>query len=185
MKRCLRPEITVEVNMECYQVPVAAASSIRKVRPGFPEDRSIDEQALADYMCFIQDSVEELEDLGLEIIESNTSEVSKTSRYFTLVDIEQDIEHTMKYMIFLRLSDHLLELDDEENADRVQKAVRYHRDQTKLAQEKVQGHRVIWKVREIIVNGERFDNYDDAIQFVRSRAAEWIELLRNDPYSAT
>lgn len=169
-------ELKVTVHFE--QNNIVASSNIKPIQPQYPLNNEIDEQALADYNCFIEDSKEELEDLGLEIKYSNSSNRSLTSRYFTLVDLDQDVMHTMKYMIFLRVSDHL-----ESNSEYTDALIRDHRNASQEEVSREQGHKVRWKLREIIVNDRTFTDYDSAVDYIRKKGEEWINMLRSRPYS--
>lgn len=186
MKRVIKEllaEIRVEVLVDRYYVPVQVTSSIDPVQPNYPIDKSIDEQALADYDSFIEDSREEIESMDREIVEQNKSNKSPTSRYFTLVDLTQHVEHSIQYMIFLRISDHFpTDTDDEEHRE-IDQAIRQHRDSTKARLSAEQGHRVVWKVRQIIVNGERYSSYDEALDRVRQLVREWSQLLQSHPFA--
>lgn len=174
-------EIRVEVVLEEYN-ELVSSTSIRPIQPGYPVDHSVDEQALADYNSFIEDCKAEIEDLDLEIIDSNKSKRSYTSRYFTIVDLDQHVQHTLRYLIFLRISDHLdANFGDDQIA--INRVIRDHRDRLKDKLSKEQGHRVVWKVKEVIVNGSRFTSYDEAIEYVRELAEQWSAILKSHPRS--
>ena len=185
MKRLLKDDqfsIRVEVAVESYvDEKLIAASDIKPVRPNYPEDNYIDEQALADYDSFIEESIMRIEDCDLEVLERNVSKKSVTSRYFSIVDLTQDTENTAAYMIFLRISDHIIE-GDPERMKEIQRDVREHRKYYAKKYGSMQGHKVTWKVRQVIVNGSRFDSYDEAIEYIAKLAEQWAELLRNNSY---
>ena len=171
-------QINVIVQMQ-EELVQKVASSIKPIRPNFPTDNTVDEQALADYNSFIQNSIEEIEDLGLEVIEENASKKSEASRYFALIDVTQDIERTAKYLIFLRISDHY-PVDRQDDNERVDDAIRYNREYLRKKYSDFQGHRIKWKVRQIIVNGTTFDNYADALEEVKRLAKIWSAELRSN-----
>lgn len=172
-------EIRVEVVLD-EQTELISSTTIRPIQPGYPVDYSVDEQALADYNSFIEDTKAEIEDLDLEIIDSNKSKRSYTSRYFTIVDLDQYVQHTLRYLIFLRISDHT-DADFGEDQISINKAVRERRNQIKERLSKEQGHKVIWKVKEVIVNGSRFASYDEAIEYIRELAEQWSATLKSHP----
>ena len=185
MKRLVRSvesKIVVEIVVDEFIEDVRIDSAIDPVQPSYPVDYSIDEQALADYNSFIEDSKEELENLDLEILESNSSKRSLTSKYFVIADLTQDVEYTMKYMIFLRIFDHYEATWEDKEQLKINQGIRNHQDLTKAKYSEKQGHKVIWKVRHIIVNGDIFASYESALARVRELAAEWSELLQANPY---
>ena len=180
MKKYIAPQITVEVVVDRYHEDNIAASSIKPIKPNYPVDDTVDEQALADYDSFIQDSIAELEDLDLEISEYNISSRSDSSRYFTIVDLTQEIEHTMKYMIFLRISDHFPIDRTSEEQKRIDEGIRKYRNKTRAKFIEQQGHKVTWKVRQVIVNGQEFDSYDSALTRIKELAEQWAEMLKGN-----
>lgn len=115
----------------------------------------VDPQSLADYLAFIDEAVLELEDHDLIILEKSGSKSSLTSKYFTLADLEQNVIGDMKFVIFLRISNHL-PTTDEDVLDWIRKKRKDTADKLKVK----------WKVRNIIVNNETFDDYDSAIEYI-------------------
>lgn len=167
-------QIIVQVVLEEQENSIQ--SSIEPVYPDyFKNSKNIDQQAFADYDCFIKDSIEELENADLEIIERHKSDITVTSRYFTLMDLEQDVCKTAKYIIFLRISDHIYK-PGEEVADSIYE----HRRTLKDKISNQQGHKVIWKTREIIVNGIEYSSYQEALEAVVKLAEEWSEMLKHN-----
>lgn len=129
-------------------------------------DGEIDSQALADYEDFIEDILAEFDYIGLEVIHEQGSNLSKTSRYYTLADAEQYKDDNMKYIIYLRVSDHIATLSPEQK-----KIIRQKRkdDSSRL--------RAKYKVRNIIVDNKTFETYDDALEYVIKKAAEYKQTL--------
>lgn len=162
--------IRVNVCLEEEQLPVLN-SSIKPIRPDYPIDGSVDEQAFADYQCFITDTKFELEDLGLAIKYPNDGDQSPAFREYTLIDLEQNEVHIMKYMISLSIYDH--HTDTFKDTD---KLIRDHYRRFQEGSSFEQDHRVKWRLRQIIVNGELFNDYDDAVVYIRMKAEEWSNI---------
>ena len=155
-------EIEVVVDFELDEEYIQSA----KIRPVMTKDGQIDGQALSDYLAFIEQAESELEDVGLVIIDESDSRSSETSKYFTLADKKQYENDSMKYVIFLRISDHVPDYTEEQK-----RWIRQKRDDTKSKL------KVKWKVRRILVNNEEFDDYDDAAEYVAKKAEEYIGTL--------
>lgn len=126
----------------------------------------VDEQTLADYESFINEAILELEDHDLIILERSESESSKTSRYFTLADLEQNVLGTMKFVIFLRISNHSPTEDED--------VLQWIRDRRESSTKKLG---VKWKVRDIRINDEIFTNYDDAVEYIGECAERYQKSL--------
>ncbi len=139
-----------------------------KVRP-ILVDGEIDQQALGDYLAFVLEALSELDDAGLEVIEQHDSKSSETSKYFTLADEGQYKNGDMKYIIYLRISDHVLNLNKDQKKILKQKRID---DSSKL--------KVKWKVRQIMVNNEIFSTYDEAVEYVGKKALEYKNSLNNN-----
>lgn len=137
----------------------------KKIRPVVVNGQ-LNDQALADYQDFILEMLLELDDAGLVVIDSNESKRSKTSKYFTLADEVQYANKNMKYIIFLRVSDHVADLTAEQ-----QKLIKQQRDNASN-----QLH-AKYKVRSILVNNIEYKTYDEAIEYVRRKAAEYKQAL--------
>lgn len=164
VKRLLRGyELNISIVVELdYDTEAVAASVISS------DKNKIDEQALADYEAFINEVILELEDHDLIILEKSRSKSSETSRYFTLADLEQNVLGTMKFVIFLRVSDHPSTEDED-----ILQWIRERRESTtkKLG--------VKWKVRDIRVNDNIFTNYDDAVAYVGECAKRYQQSLHH------
>ena len=138
------------------------------IRPIVTAEGEIDDQALSDYNGFILELLFELEDAVLIVIDEHDSNFSETSKYYTLADEEQFHNENMKFIIYLRVSDHVLKLTKEQKKLINQKR---KEESSKL--------KVKWKVRNIVVNDNLFTSYDDAIEFVGHKAEEYKRSLNN------
>ena len=138
------------------------------IRPIITDEGKVNDQALADYYCFILELLLELDDAGLVVIDEHNSNISETSKYYTLADEEQFKNDDMKYIIYLRVSDHVLKLTEKQKKLINQKR---KEESSKL--------KVKWKVRNIVVNNNEFATYDEAIEYVRKKASEYKQSLNN------
>lgn len=154
-------QFNVQVNIECYNSSKNIAASVIS-----SDKNKIDDQVLADYLAFIDEAILEIEDHDLIVLEQSKSGSSQTSRYFTLADLDQNVCGTMKFVIFLRISNHVRTDNDE-----VLKWIREKRNNT------AEKFKVKWKVREIIVNDSRFDDYDSAVEYVGECAEKYKQSL--------
>lgn len=153
--------ITIDVVFDYADVAVAAS----KIRP-VKQYGLIDDQALSDYLAFVQEIISEIEDAGLVIIEERDSKSSETSKYYTLADDMQYVQNAMKYVIFLRVSDHIPQLTDAQQA--------WVNDVRKATKQK---YKVKWKVRYITVNETTNYSYEEAIEEVKQRLVSFKQAL--------
>lgn len=164
MKRIYR-SLTIDV---CVEFEIDSASVAAAIQPVKQDDDTIDEQALTEYDAFITQAEMYLEDAGFEIIDFDDSDASDTLRYYTLADAESHRHGTSKYVIFLRISDHVPKLRDEQ----YQRIKRRWRDTAATLGVK-------YKVRKITVNGATFYDYDSACDEILRLATDWQMLLHS------
>ena len=138
------------------------------IRPIITDEGKVNDQALSDYYCFILELLFELDDAGLVVVDEHESNFSETSKYYTLADEEQFKNDDMKYIIYLRVSDHVLKLTEKQKKLINQKR---KEESSKL--------KVKWKVRNIVVNNNEFATYDEAIEYVSKKALEYKRSLNN------
>lgn len=152
--------IDIYFDLDGYTDQVAAStqSKIHSIH----NNGKLDQNALSEYLLFIEQAQIEIEDAGLVILEHNDSKSSETSKYYTLADIDQYESGNMKYVIFLRISDHVPQLSAEQR-----QWIRQRREATS------NHFKVKWKVRSIVVNDRTFYSYDDAIEYVASQAKQY------------
>ena len=159
-------DIKVELYPDYTNVDIAASKGemISDVK------EEVNPQALADYLAFVDEAKSILEDYDLMILEKSNSKSSDTSKYFTLADLEQNVIGTMKFVIFLRISNHE-PTDDPETLE----WIRQKREHTK------EKYNVKWKVRNIIVNKKEFSDYDEAIDYIEECAEKYSNTLKRRP----
>lgn len=136
------------------------------IRPILTKEGEVDEQALAEYQDFILELLLELDSVGLTVINRYDSKSSETSKYFTLAEETQYMKNNMKYIIYLRVSDHVPNLTEREKKMIKQKRIG---ETEKL--------KVKWKVRSIIVNNTTFSTYEEAVEYVRTKVIEYKNTL--------
>lgn len=153
--------IMIDIVFDYADVAVAASKIYPVKQAGL-----IDDQALSDYLAFIQEVISEIEDAGLVIIEERSSKSSETSKYYTLADDMQYAQNTMKYVIFLRISDHVPQLTADQQA-----WVNDVRNATKHK------YGVKWKVRYITVNESTNYSYEEAIEEFKQRLVSFKQAL--------
>lgn len=75
----------------------------------------------------------------------------------------------IKFLVFLRVSDHLPKLDENQKAwvrnQREKDRERFKQPQTKASQR--------FKVRSLLVNDEEFESYDSAMEYAVKKLEEW------------
>lgn len=156
--------IDIVVHFEVIQDMIAAS----EIRPILQEDGSIDDVALSEYLEFITEVLLELDDMGLEIIDYNDSKSSDTSKYYTLADREQYETDTMKYIIYLRISDYVPKLTKEQID-----TIKHRRNEF--------AHRlkVKWKPRYITVNKDTHYSYEEALEDVIKKITDYKKMLNS------
>lgn len=156
--------IDIDVFYEFDDSQIAATKIVDIRRP----DGTIDEQALSDYLNFIEQTLYYLEEAGLEIVDMYDSKSSRTSKYITLVDKKQHETDSQKYIIELRISDHTLNLTPAQS------------DWVKQRRHQIgQSLHAKWKLRKITVNKNTYLDYDDASEAVEKLAIQYANSLHN------
>ena len=168
MKRIINENIPkLEIVVEVFHDVDTRSIEAATIRPIYDPNGEIDDFALGEYYAFLDQTECYLEDEGLEIIDYQESKASKTSFYYTLADAEQYKSGNMKFIIYLRVSDHRSKLRPEQSKLLKQK----HRDEASRL-------RVRYKLRQILVNSDEFVTYDQACDEVVEKAKEFKEALK-------
>lgn len=159
-----------------YTVPFDTsvfASKESDIKPVQLPDGTIDEQALADYNCFI-DNIYSCLSYYFDIAEIEESPKSQTSWYFWLYGKNKDGDIATKFLVRLRVSDHEYSehhIKHSENQYVDYKAQELKRPQNKKVQK--------WKLREIIINGEHYSSYFEAEDEVEAEMEKLSDYLNN------
>lgn len=112
--------------------------------------------ALAEYESFLVNTLDIFEDHDFDVIQEKDSPYSK-SYYAALVKKDQVENADYKFILFVRLSDH------ENNKHTVKGKKRYYRDLAEKLKQPTTKTKQLWKLKEIVVNNQTFDSYDDAL----------------------
>ena len=168
------PSITIDIDVHLEPIVNNVAAAFSNIKPVYDDNMEIDEQALADYDNFIEELLGELEYYDFKLLRASESKSSVTSRYYTLANEEQVESDDIKYIVFLRISEHHASLDEEQKAwvrnERRKDLERFKKPVTKKHQK--------FKVKEIIVNNESFASYDDALEDAVALIKQWTESIK-------
>lgn len=140
-----------------YQNTVTASIS-----PLLNADGSIDQGAVSEYEEFIVNVLEIFDRHDFEVIEEAESNYSH-SIYYSFVKHDDYDNKDYKYILFVRISDHSVR---ESSKVGRQKYYANHANQLKEPKSK---RKQTWKFKEIIVNNQLFDSYEDALALVEHR----------------
>lgn len=152
-----------------FDVSIFAAKS--EINPILLPKGKIDEQALADYDAFI-DNLYECLAYYFDIVELEESPKSKTSWYFYLYAKNAKGEITTKFIVRLRVSDHVYPEYHSTEAEKTfveNRVQEFKRPNNKKYQR--------WKIYNIIVNGDKYENYDDALDDIEDKMAKLSRKL--------
>lgn len=141
--------IVIEVK---YSLLVSASD----ILPLQNEDGTYNEAALAEYEEFVVNALEVFDRNDFEVIEEAESDRSK-SMYFTLVKKGDQVVHDYKYILFIRISDHLL--SDRSKLGRMH----YYADKAQDLKQPQSKKKQVWRLKDVIVNGHVFDSYEAAL----------------------
>lgn len=168
MKRMVKDEYNIDVIVEydIEYVPVSAST----IKPITDKSDRVYTQALADYDAFIEEIEYRFDDYDFIVVQENKSNQSDTSRYYKLANEPQWKSNTAKYVLALRISDHEPELTDEQK--------KKIRDKNKAFKEQ---YKIIYKVKNILVNGLECDSYDDAVDKVCESLEYYQKMFEKNP----
>ena len=157
--------ITVDVVYEKNADYVASSEILPLQNP----DGSYDELALSDYEDFIIEVLELFYHHGLDVLEERESPFSK-SAYYSLVRTEDMKNADYKFILFIRLSDH-----ENRQKTRTQKMKFYDEHAQELKQPSSKRHQ-LWKLKEITVNRQTFNTYEEALDAIDKRLSAYDNL---------
>ena len=163
------PTFTIDITVFHELITDMIAAAFSNIKPIYSDELELDEKALAEYDDFIDELIGEIEYQGFKLLRASESESSATSRYYTLADKNQIANKDIKFLVFLRVSDHHPKLDENQKAwvrnQREKDRERFKQPQTKASQR--------FKVRSLLVNGEEFESYDSAMEYAVKKLEEW------------
>ena len=181
MKRYIRaniptdvPYITVDIDVIYEAVSSSVAAAFSNIRPVYDENDEIDEQALADYDNFVEEVIGEMEYHDFKLLRASESKSSATSRYYTFANEHQVEAKDIKYIVFLRISEHHEMLDEDQKAwvreQRKKDLEKFKQPKSKKKQK--------FKLKEILVNNETYTSYDEALEEAVRRIVEWENSVK-------
>jgi hypothetical protein len=168
------PSITIDIDVHLEPVVNNVAAAFSNIKPVYDDSMEIDEQALADYDNFIEELLGELEYNDFKLLRASESKSSVTSRYYTLANEEQVKANDIKYIVFLRVSEHHEMLDEDQKAW-VREQRKKDLDKFKLPKTKKKQR---FKVREVLVNNEIYPSYDAAMKDIIIKIQEWKQSIQ-------
>lgn len=157
-------DIVVEFEIEFNGNIFTSVSDILPIRL---EDGTIDKVALDEYEDFVVNLWSLLDFLGYEELDVNDSIFSETSWYVATFKNTVSSKDNIEKIIFIRISDH--EISEE---TRKQRKEYYKREAERLKQPKEKDKQK-WRFKNIVVNGERYSSYDDALDDLEKRIKSW------------
>lgn len=164
-------EFDIEIVLELDQ-PYWYDKVVSTIKPVKDSDGNIDEQALADYNDFITNLFGVL-DSYFEVVDFTQSpKDAKTSWYFWLFAKRADGTVATKVICRLRISDH--EYEDYHDPKKEHEYVEQESQKYKTPKDKPFQK---WKVKSIIVNGDFYDSYDDALDSIDTQLEEYSRKL--------
>jgi hypothetical protein len=181
MKRYIRasiptdvPYITVDIDVIYEAVSGSVAAAFSNIRPVYDGNGEIDEQALADYDNFVEEVIGEMEYHDFKLLRASESKSSVTSRYYTFANEQQVEAKDIKYIVFLRISEHHAMLDEDQKAwvreQRQKDLEKFKMPKTKKKQR--------FKLKEILVNNEVNSSYDEALEETIKRIIDWENSVK-------
>ena len=142
-----------------------SSSSIKPIKLDTGE---IDPIALDGYEDFVVNLRGILDYYGYEEIEdTHKGNFSDTSQYSSFYKNTDSTKDNIEKIIFVRISDHELDEDSKKGTREYHK---YKVDESKQPTDK---NKQKWRFRNLIVNGERYESYDEALEELDKRISSW------------
>lgn len=134
------------------------------IEPPYRADKSIDEQALADYDAFVS-NVYALLCYYFDIADIEESTKSATSWYFWIYGKREDGTVATKILCRLRLSDHDYSSNHNKTDEKAWVNEQAQSDKLKRPKSKRKQN---WILKNIVVNDTTYDSYDDALDSIEA-----------------
>lgn len=145
--------LTVTIYLE-LNTPVAAS-----IKPLQHADGSDDILALEEYTDFLINVLELFDAHDFVVIEERESPYSH-SYYCALVKKDQYDAKNYKYILYVRLSDHANKLESKHSTRQ------YYHQKAQDQKQLVTKSKQTWRLKEITVNKDTFNSYDDALDYI-------------------
>lgn len=180
MKRVIRQATAVEsfsIKVDIYYSEMSddvVATDIVDVTDG---SGHINQNALVDYNTFIQNVWETLDYYGFQIIRSKESKsFPSTSKYAWIAYASEIGAEDVPLMFKMRVSDHIQEVSPK-HRDKIKQQDKAEADELKLPKTK---KRQRFVTADIVVNNQRFDSYEDALNAIDKMIYQWLDRLDID-----
>ena len=149
------------INVDVIFEPEVAVES-GEILPIGGEGNKLDPEALTRYDEFVLNALAVFDAHDFEIIENHGSPYTH-SEYFSLVK-KSDLEnYNYKYILFIRISDH----DIWDRSKDLQK--KYYSNLAETLKQPPTKASQVWKFKNIVVNKEHFDTYEEALDAIDQR----------------
>lgn len=162
--------LNIEINFE--EIPITSSSKILPLPGSEKYNKSPNDQAVADYNAFIVNLWEAIEYIGFTLEgEPKQSSNNSYSYYFDFFATDDDGNVVYKCIVHLRVSDHPLREYEGSNKNRN----KYYKEQSETLESKYNMKKIRYKFKNIVVNGESYDSYDDALEDIENE----LKITRN------
>ena len=153
--------VTCEFEYIGSDYPVAASSD-SEIKPLLKVDGTVDQLALSEYEDFVINLLGVFDRADFEVIDERHSPYS-CSYYFDLVKKDQENKKDYKYILFIRISDHLLSKDREKYRND------WFNSRAQQLKEPKSKSKQVWKLKQIVVNKDTYYSYDEALDELEKR----------------
>lgn len=153
--------VTVELEYVGNEYPVVSSSS-SLIKPLTLPDGSEDILAIDEYEDFIVNLLGVFDRCDFEIIEEHESP-SSHSYYCDLVKKDQVKNKNYKYILYVRISDHALNPEQEHNQKK------WFSDHAEIQKTPKSKSKQRWKLKRITVNKDTYFSYDEALDDIEER----------------
>ena len=150
------PEYRLIIDIEFELIEDAVAASIQSASGSW-----LTGAAKSDFDEFLINAYEVFRDCAFTVIfEKPSKNKGSLSKYYTLIRQSETTGDSIKVVVFIRLSDHGLDMDDE----RVKARSKYHESEAQRMKKPSEKSHQRWKFKSIAVDGEHYLNYEDALE---------------------
>lgn len=146
----------------CIDVRFSLPTSIHaSIDPILRKDKTIDEDALAEYNEFIKEAYKVIRSSGFKIIEHYKSSRSETSHYVNAYKKSESSAKNIKCLFFFRISDH-----DSPKRTEISRW-KFHQHKAYELRQPTSKKRQAWVFKDIVVNNKEYDSYDEALKYLK------------------
>lgn len=145
--------MTIDVYVEQNDLIAAA------IKPLQNPDGSDDILALEEYTDFIINALGVFDTHDFVVLEERESPYSH-SYYYALVKKDQYESASYKYILYVRLSDHM-NRKESKHATR-----QYYNEKAQEQKQPKTKSKQVWRLKEITINKDTFNSYDEALDYI-------------------